>query len=178
MSHQSDEGNSHPDWPIHLGTFDLGGKGPGTYLGGVVKLRADPDRDLLDQAESFRKAADRCLNSCNVEDGVEILTVPGAVCAALSCELFLKYVVLKERGAQTKGHRLDELFLEWSSEAQTALLDQRVDVREVFERNNEHFVGARYHHETDCFSFRQQELLQTAELLSAFTHERFPDETP
>lgn len=177
MPDQSDERHDRNARVIHLGTFNLGGKGPGTFVGGTVKLWDDPERDLLCQAESFWKAADRCLNSCKVEDGVEILTVPGAVCAALSCELFLKYVALKERGVQTKGHKLDELFLEWSPEAQAALVDRRADIREVFERNKEHFIGARYHHERDCFSFREQELLQAAELLSAFVHERFHDET-
>ena len=106
-----------------------------------------------------------------------MLTTPGTVCAALSCELFLKYVVLKERGVEMRGHKLDELFLEWSAEAQTALINRRADIREVFERNKEQFIGARYHHERDQFSFRQQELLQAAETLSVFVHERFCDET-
>jgi len=177
MADESDEKHDRPARVIHLGTFNLGGKGPGSFVGGVAKLRAEPERDLLSEADSFLKAADRCLNSCKDEDGIEMLTVPGAVCAALSCELFLKYVVLKERGIQAKGHKLDELFLEWSAEARAALVDRRADIREVFERNKEQFVGARYHHERDQFSFRQQELLQAAELLSVFVHERFHDET-
>ena len=177
MSDDSEKLSDQPANIIHLGTFKVGGKGPGSYVGGVAKLRADPERDLLSAADSFLTAADRCLNSCKHEDGVEMLTVPGAVCASLSCELFLKYVVLKESGSHTKGHKLDELFLECSDEAQTALVDRRADIREVFERNSAQFVGARYHHESEQFSFRQQELLQAAELLSAFVREIFQGET-
>lgn len=81
---------------IHLGSFDSSGKTPGSYIGGVAKLFRDPKNDLLDSAKSFLKAADRCLNSCKVEAGTEILMVPGAVCAAFSCELFLKYILLIE----------------------------------------------------------------------------------
>jgi hypothetical protein len=177
MADYADGKHDRPDRVIHLGTFDFKGKGPGTFVGGVVKLWADPERDLLSEAESFRKAADRCLNSCKDEVGIEMLTVPGAVCAALSCELFRKYVLLKERGGRTKGHKLDQLFSQWSVEAQASLVNWRADIQEVFERNREQFIGARYHHEKDQFSFRQQELLQAAELLSAFVGERFRDGT-
>jgi HEPN domain-containing protein len=158
---------------IHFGTFDLAGKVPGTYVGGVAKLRAEPDIDLYSTADSFLKAANRCLNGCKEEDGIEILTVPGAVCAALSCELFLKFVVLKETGVCPKGHKLDKLFAKCSANVQTAITGRRADIGEILKRNNEHFVSARYHHEREQFSFRQQELLQVAELLSAFVHDRF-----
>lgn len=158
---------------IHLGTMQIGGKGPGPFVSGVVKLWADPEADLLSAAKNFLKAADRCLNGCVEEEGVEMLTVPGAVCAALSSELFLKYVVLKESGGQPKGHKLKELFTQCAQETQRALIDRRSDIVEVLERNSNHFVDARYHHESEIFSFRQQELLQIAELLGAFVEERF-----
>jgi HEPN domain-containing protein len=177
MADDADKRHDHADQVIHLGTFDFSGKGPGTYSLGVAKLWPDPERDLLSEADSFRKAADRCLNGCKDEVGIEMLTVPGAVCAALSCELFLKYILLKEHCETTKGHKLDELFSKWSAEAQAALMNRRVDIRELFERNRDHFADARYHHERNQYSFRQQELLQTAELLSAFVHERYPDDT-
>jgi hypothetical protein len=122
--------------------LDLSGKEPGTYVWGVAKLRAEPERDLLSAADSFLKAADRCLNGCK-EEGVELLTVPGAVCASFSCELFLKYVVLKERGTHPKGHKLDELFEECSVKAQAALKDRQADIREILERNSTHCVEAR-----------------------------------
>lgn len=42
-----------PPGSIHLGSFNLAGKGPGTFMGGVVKLFSKPDEDLLDAATSF-----------------------------------------------------------------------------------------------------------------------------
>jgi|LQYC01.1.fsa_nt_gi HEPN domain-containing protein len=161
---------------FHLGSFDLSGKGPGTYSGGLVKLYPNPKEDLLASAESFLKAADRCLNSCKIEEGIEELIIPGTVCASFSCELFLKYILLMENDEEVKGHRLADLFRKCSEETQTALTELRTNILEILERNNEHFVEARYHHEEDSFSFRQQELLQTAEVLSRFVTKRYQNE--
>jgi hypothetical protein len=160
----------------NLGTFDFSGKGPGTFAGGVAKLHKDEKKDLLDSAESFLKAADRCLNSCRVEEGVEQLIIPGTVCASFSCELFLKYILLIENDKDVTGHGLANLFCKCSADVQTALSDLRADILEIFERNNKQFVEARYHHETDSISFRPQELLQTAELLSGFITKRNQNE--
>jgi len=96
---------------IHLGTFKFSGESEGTYSLGVAKLYPDLKKDLLDSAESFLKAADRCLNSCKVEEGIEQLTTPGAVCASFSCELFLKYILLIENGKNAVGHDLANLFV-------------------------------------------------------------------
>ena len=161
---------------IHLGTFDFPGKSAGTYSFSLVKLYADSKRDLLDSAESFLKAADRCLNGCKVEEGIEQLIVPGTVCASFSCELFLKYILLIENGKKAKGHRLADLFRECSEDVRTELTELRTDILEILERNNKQFVEARYHHEVDSISFRQQELLQTAELLSKFVAKRYQNE--
>lgn len=160
---------------IHLGTFDFAGKGPGTYSGGVVKLYGKQKEDLLDSAESFLKAANRCLNGCKIEAGVEMLTVPGTVCASFSCELFLKYILLKENGEVATGHKLLDLFKKCSTEVQTSLTERKSDIIDILERNSKQFVEARYHHENNGFSFRQQELLQTAELLSRFVKEKYAD---
>ncbi len=160
---------------IHLGSFDFAGKGAGTYSGGVVKLYGKPEEDLLASAESFLKAADRCLSSCKVEAGIEMLTVPGTVCASFSCELFLKYILLKENGEAATGHKLLDLFQKCSAEVQAILIRRRSDILEILERNNSHFVDARYHHENNGFSFRQQELLQTAEIFSKFVRERYSE---
>lgn len=160
---------------IHLGSFDFAGKGAGTYSGGVVKLYGKPEEDLLDSAKSFLKAADRCLNSCKVEAGVEMLTVPGTVCASFSCELFLKYILLMENGEAATGHKLLDLFQKCSAAMQTSLSRRKPDILEILERNNSHFVDARYHHENNGFSFRQQELLQTAEILYKFVREKYLD---
>ncbi len=157
----------------HFGTFNLAGKGSGTFCGGVVKLQADLQNDLLDSATSFLKAANRCLNGCKVEEGIEILTVPGTVCASLSCELFLKYILLVETGKEVKGHLLVDLFNKCSKEIQTALIERNKSILTIFERNNAQFVDARYHHEKNIFSFCQPELLQTAELLSQYVTERY-----
>lgn len=173
----------HPQQPdgkrpqfIEFGTFDFAGKGAGTYSGGVVKLRSEPAKDLLDAATSFLKAADRCLNGNKVEPCIDILTIPGAVCAAFSCELYLKYIIYRESSNHPKGHDLDVLFKNCSKESQEALIRRRVDIFEVLQRNSKHFTSARYAHEADLFSFRQQELLQIAETLSSFVREQFPDE--
>jgi hypothetical protein len=162
-----------PPGSIHLGSFNFAGKGPGTFMGGVVKLVSKPDEDLLDAASSFYKAADRCLNGNKVEPGIELLTVPGAVCAAFACELFLKYIVLRETGKHPRGHKLDDLFQECSAQSRDQLASACPEILQVLQRNSTQFVQARYHHEQDLFSFRQQELLQTAEVLSVFVRTRF-----
>ena len=165
-----------PEGAIHLGTFNLAGKEPGTYTAGVFKLYGDPEKDLLGSADSFRQAADRCLNGCKVEPGVEMLTVPAAVCAAFAVELYLKYIHLAETGKRPpKGHKLVALFCACSAEVQEALRKARPDLASVLARNDEHFVAARYHHETGQFSFRQQELLQLAESFSEFIRNRYRD---
>lgn len=161
---------------VHLGTFDFSAKSPGTYSFGVAKLYKDEKKDLLDLAESFLKAADRCLNSCKVEEGIEQLTIPGTVCASFSCELFLKYILLIENDEEVTGHGLADLFRKCSAGVQTALNGLRTDILEIFERNNKQFVEARYHHEVDSISFRPQELLQMAELLSRFIARRYQNE--
>ena len=158
---------------VHLGTFRVGHKGPGTYQGGIFKIRGNAEEDLLGSAQSFLEAADRCLNGNKVEDGIKMLLVPGVVCAALACELFLKFVVLKETGQAAKGHQLSELLAALSADAQAELLKLAPDIGSVLERNAKHFVDGRYHHELDQFSFRQTELLQAAEQLSAFVSARF-----
>jgi HEPN domain-containing protein len=172
----SDNKNSHPEKAktfIHLGSFDFSGKGPGTYSGGVVKLYSNPRKDLLDSAESFLKAADRCLNGCKVEVGMEMLTVPGAVCASFACELYLKYILLVENGEAARGHRLADLFRKCSKEIQSAVAALRADIVDILQRNTSQFVEIRYHHERECISFCQQELLQVAELLSRFVTDRY-----
>lgn len=154
-----------PPGAIPLGTFTA--VGPGRFVSRVVKLSNDPEAGLLDTANSFRMVADRCLTSCKFMSGVEMLTVPGAVCAALACELYLKFIHLKESGHSPHGHDLVELFTSLDESARVALAGLRPEIEEVFERNRSHFTGARYHHEAVQFSFRQQELLQLAESLSA-----------
>ncbi|MDR4507193.1 MAG: HEPN domain-containing protein [Candidatus Brocadiaceae bacterium] len=130
--------------------------------------------DLLDSATSFLKAADRCLSGCKAEEGIEMLTVPGAVCASFSCELFLKYILLVENGEEVRGHNLADLFKKCSKEIQTELIERNTSILAILERNNTQFVEARYHHEKDLISFCQQELLQAAELLSKYVAERYP----
>jgi len=161
---------------IHLGTFDCTGKDPGTYLAGLVKLYPNAKEDLLDSAKSFLKAADRCLNGCKVEEGNEMLIVPGTVCASFSCELFLKYILLVEKDEEAKGHGLADLFLKCSEDVQSELVKRETNILKILERNNTQFVNARYHHEKASIAFRHQELLRIAELLSGFVTERYPNE--
>jgi HEPN domain-containing protein len=159
---------------IHLGTTVLSGSG--FISGGVVKLRRDKKQDLLGSAKDFLKAADRCLNGCKLQKGVEMLIVPGAVCASFACELFIKYIILVDKGEYVYGHPLYDLFKKCGKEIQSALIARRPNIVEIFERNNTQFVDVRYHHEEEIVSFRHQELLQTAELLSKFIEERYPNE--
>jgi HEPN domain-containing protein len=139
----------------------------------VLKLRGAPAADLLSSAESFRTAADRCLNGNKSESGIEILIIPGAVCAAMSCELFLKYIVLRETGSPPTGHELDDLLRKCTPDAQAALAQEFSGMADVLQRNRRAFVDARYHHEHDQFTFRQTELLLAADALSAFVRKRF-----
>lgn len=166
-----------PDGPtpgfIHLGTFNFAGKGPGTFSGGVVKLWNEPEKDLLQNADGFLKAADRCLNGSKVEPGIEMLTVPGTVCAALACELYLKYCHFKESGKFQRGHDLLDLFNGLSEAVRVHLRTSRPDLEEVLGRNRSHFEEARYHHEAGQMSFRQQELLQLGEQLAACIKQKY-----
>lgn len=173
MPEASNTPDELPPGAIHLGTFNLAGKGPGTFAGGVVKLWNDPDQDLLHNADGFLKAADRCLNGCKVEPGIEMLTVPGTVCAALACELYLKYAHFKEFGKYSRGHDLLDLFNGLSEPVRAHFQAVRPDIEQVLERNRSHFEGARYHHETAQVSFRQQELLQLAEQLSTCIRQKY-----
>jgi hypothetical protein len=177
MDDASDDQNGLPSGTIHLGTFTLTGKGPGTFALGVVKLWNDPRWDLLHNARSFQKAAGRCLNDSKVEPGVEILTVPGTVCAALACELFLKFIHLVEAGVLPTGHDLFDLFGSLSEPVRTSLVEHRPDIEEALQRNRLHFLKARYHHEVDQFSFRQHELLQLADSFSAYIQDHYKGET-
>lgn len=171
---KKDDSRKPPETIIHLGTVNLGGKGPGSYVAGVVKLRNEPKEDLLASAESFRKAADRCLNGSKIEPGIEMLTVPGAVCAAFATELYLKYVHLVETGnSPPRGHKLSQLFAGLNSEIQGTLSKLKPDIADVLKRNDEQFTEARYHHEIEQFSFRETELLQLAECFSKFVRERY-----
>ena len=156
-----------------FGAIDLTGKGSGVYSCGVVKLSANPEKDLLDTATSFLKAADRCLNGCMVDNGVEMLTVPGTVCASLSCELFLKYILLIETGKKVHVHPLVDLFKKCSEKVKSDLIERNASFLTILERNNRSFEKSRYHHERNTFSFCQTELLQTAELLFDYIKERF-----
>lgn len=156
---------------VHLGTLSV--SGPGQYVGGVLKLWNDPEEDLLSTAHSFRDAADRCLTGGKVVPGVSMLTVPGAVCAALACELYLKFIHLKETGKLVRGHDLLELFTTLDESLRTELVKVRSDIDEVLERNRSHFMDARYHHEVAQFSFRQQELLQLAEVIGHWVRGRY-----
>jgi HEPN domain-containing protein len=167
--------NNTPKKIVSLGYFDFAGKGPGTYSCGVVKLNGNREKDLLDSAESFLKAADRCLNGLKIETGIEILTNPGTVCAALSCELFLKYILIKEKGKAVTGHKLDVLFKKCNTELQALLIERKPEILEILERNREQFLDARYHHENNEFSFREQEVFQTAEFFSKFVREKYSD---
>ena len=171
MSDTPSMSEGFPPGAIHLGTFTA--EGPGHFVSGVLKLSNDPEADLLDTANSFRMAADRCLTSCKVVPGVEMLTVPGTVCAALACELYLKFIHVKESGHSPRGHDLVELFTSLGGSTRTELAELRSDIEQVLQRNRSHFTGARYHHEVAQFSFRQQELLQLAESLSAWVQVRY-----
>lgn len=175
---KKDDPGKKPETIIHLGTVSLGGKGPGSYVAGVVKLRNEPKEDLLASAESFRKAAERCLNGGKIESGIQMLTVPGAVCAAFAIELYLKYALFEESGnPPPKGHKLSQLFASLTSEVQSILSKLRPDIVDVLKRNDEQFKEARYHHEFEQFSFRETELLQLAECLSKFVRERYKKRT-
>lgn len=169
--------DDQPDPPkptiIHLGMMRAGDNGPGTYTGGVVKLSNDPEEELLATAHSFREAADRCLTGCKVVPDIEMLPVPGAVCAALACELYLKFIHLKESGYSRRGHDLLELYTNLGDLTWKALIELRPDIEEVLTRNRFHFTNARYHHELLQFSFRQQELLQLAEGLGVWIQARY-----
>jgi HEPN domain-containing protein len=133
----------------------------------------DPEADLLDAAASFLKAADRCLSGSRAEPGVEMLTVPGAMCAAFACELYLKFIHLKANGESPRGHDLAVLFDHLDEATRRSLIARRPDIAEAFERNRGQFVEVRYHHEKEQVSFRQQELLQLAETLADEVRDRY-----
>lgn len=170
----ADDHAEAPDPRIHLGMLRAGHKGPGAYIGGVFKIRGDLDADLRSSALDFVKAADRCLNGNKEESGIELLTVPGMVCAAFACELLLKFVLLRETGEHPRGHHLETLFGLCSEDFRLDMERRLPGVSELFVRNSTQFVDGRYHFEQPQFSFRQAELLLAAESLSECVATRFP----
>lgn len=160
---------------IHLGMMRAGDKGPGTYIGGVFKLRGDLGQDLRSAALDFVKAADRCLNANKEEAGVELLTVPGVVCAAFACELLLKFVLLRETSQHPRGHHLETLFRKCSEDFRLVMEQRLPGISELFVRNSTQFVDGRYHFEQPQFSFRQAELLLAAKSLTECVAARFPE---
>ena len=160
---------------IPLGMMRVGDKGPGSYIGGVFKLRRNLNQDLRSTALEFVKAADRCLNGNKEEAGVELLTVPGTVCAAFACELLLKLVLLRETGQHPRGHQLEILFGKCSEDFRLVMEQKLPGISKLFVRNSTQFVDGRYHFEQHQFSFRQAELLLAAKLLTECVAERFPE---
>ncbi|NTU49837.1 MAG: hypothetical protein HGA87_02920 [Desulfobulbaceae bacterium] len=156
---------------VHLGTFDFSGKSPGTYAPQACKLYGDYSKDLLDSADSFLLASRRCLNDCKVEPGVEMLLVPGIVCGAFSCELFLKYIIFRECGEYARGHNLADLYHGCSNQTVALIELQFPDIEQLLARNADQFVVTRYSHEAQLVSFRHGEIMQLAQALSKLAHE-------
>lgn len=164
--------SDYKDKIIHLGSIDFTGKSSGVYSWGVAKLWKNYGQDLLESANSFLKAASRCINDGNGEDGEEVLLVPAEVCASFACELYLKYIIHKETGKEPKGHELLVLYNQLNEEHKLKISKHREDLIEFLERNNKQFVEARYHHENGPFGFRYQEIIQFAIYLSNYIAER------
>ncbi len=150
---------------IHLGTTNLAGKGPGTYLGGVVKLSKNYEKDVLSSARQFLDAARLCLNDGKIEEGKKTLLVPGVICAAFCCELSLKWLLHRTSGKEEEGHLLTDLFDKLDNEDKRAVSSYRSDFMSFIQRNAKAFIEARYHHEELVFAFREQELLDFAGFL-------------
>lgn len=74
---------------------------------------------------------------------------------------------------ESEDHQKVELFTRLDESTRAAVAELRSDIEDVLQRNRSHFMGARYHHEVAQFSFRQQELLQLAESLSAWVQARY-----
>src|SRR6266545_5508221 len=109
----------------------------------------------VDQAKyssrSFYLAYERCMEQrlLSVQQ-VQVLLIPGVVCAALSVELGFKALVLADQSAAT-GHRLDELFAILPARTQDAIVRDIGVNRSQFEKSLElvanAFVAWRYLYE-------------------------------
>ncbi|ACF12235.1 hypothetical protein Cpar_1843 [Chlorobaculum parvum NCIB 8327] len=150
---------------IHLGTVDLAGKGPGTFSMGTFKLSKDYRIDIFSSARQFLAAAEFCLNNGEIIEGKPMLLVPGVVCAAFACELCLKWLIYNETEEEVKGHRLTELYGLLSQDMQNHISAFQSAFSDFLQRNDDVFIKARYHHESELFAFRETEILQFAQFL-------------
>jgi len=104
-------------------------------------------------ARSFLMGSIRCLEQRPLPDGqFEMLVAPAAVCAALSAEIGLKAIILKE-GRTARGHVISDLFGSVSNISQDAIVKEVGLPRKQFERllavHSEAFVEWRYAYESD-----------------------------
>lgn len=73
-------------------------------------------------SRSFHKAFQRAMESRSTgTTQVEMLAVPGIVCAAFAIELGFKALLL-QKGAEARGHKLDKLFGKLESAEQAELI--------------------------------------------------------
>jgi hypothetical protein len=150
---------------INLGSVDLAGKGPGTYVGGSYKAWKDYQSDIKTSASHFLECAANCLNDGKIEDGKRLLLVPGVVCAAFSIELSYKLLLKMATSEEVKGHLFEELHKKLPPQIKERVALFSNDFDSFIKRNNNVFVYARYHHEENSFSFRESEILQFAKYI-------------
>ncbi|WP_129139611.1 hypothetical protein [Modicisalibacter coralii] len=93
-------------------------------------------------SRSFHLACQRTLEQRQTSHGqVEILMVPGVVCAAFSIELGIKAIALGE-GTQPTGHKLDKLFGTLSAPEQDAIKESIGLPNTDFQKELEAAAGA------------------------------------
>lgn len=159
---------------LDFGATDLADKGPGQYSGGTIKIQKDYATDTLSSARQFLEVARTCLNDNKIEKGQRsIQLVPGVVCAAFSCELSMKWLIHRHTGSEVKGHLLDELFENLAELDQNNLKKMISNFNEFVIRNRKMFIDARYHHEQNMFSFREQEILYFANQLISYIESQY-----
>lgn len=75
---------------------------------------------MLNFANSYKQAYEILIGTCNSVKSNELmlLYVPATTIAAFACELYMKVIILKERGQLEKGHYLDKLFVKLPANAQ------------------------------------------------------------
>ena len=130
--------------------------------------------EILDQAEKFRKAAQR-LREGVPEQGKGPIVMPSCICAALSIELYFKFMIYAENEnldeLKEGGHKLDDLFCKVPSDLSRRVLDNiaptipEVAFIKILSDYREAFEIWRYAYEYNKITISTQ-LHQIADLLS------------
>lgn len=114
---------------------------------------------LKSNANSFRTAANRCLEMRKISDTMfESLVLPGIINFTFAAELYLKYLLVRQKTQPiNKSHDLYGLFDKLDDKTKCAIRNEvnisELELLSLLEKNSKLFCKLRYFHEkNDGFS--------------------------